>query len=90
MFAYSSALAADNYPEAWLSVGAGHVVYLYILATILVGAIYWQDAGGARGKKKTQCMLFDRGDSCFSSLGWDAEGVAMLYDFGGGILTLTG
>lgn len=40
MFAYSSALAAEIYPEAWLRAGPGAAMYLYTFAVVAATAVY--------------------------------------------------
>nr|YP_001054826.1 NADH dehydrogenase subunit 6 [Olisthops cyanomelas]BAF46855.1 ND6 [Olisthops cyanomelas] len=81
VFAYSAALAAEPYPDSWLS---GPVV-LGIL-TYLAGAIL-ASIGLNVGRHGLPCVTVDEGGE-FASLRGDVGGMALMYSEGGGLLLL--
>nr|ALN11500.1 NADH dehydrogenase subunit 6 [Pristimantis fenestratus] len=82
VFAYSSALVAESYPEAW---GGGAVLYLVIY--MILGGVWWVaffKEGGVNFKEGG--VNFKVGESVFC----DWMGVSMLFEGGGWILLLSG
>nr|WNH18875.1 NADH dehydrogenase subunit 6 [Scarus coeruleus]WNH18979.1 NADH dehydrogenase subunit 6 [Scarus iseri] len=82
VFAYSSALAAEIYPEAWLRAGPGVAMYLYTFAVVgatLTYLYYWE--GGD--------LALDGVVDWLSPFTGDVEGVALMYESGGGMLILS-
>nr|WAB70188.1 NADH dehydrogenase subunit 6 [Trachycephalus coriaceus] len=77
VFAYSAALVAEPYPEAWGS--AGVVVYL-VGYTVLLG-LWWMIGGKVGG------VLLDQGMEVYSG---DWFGVSMMFSWGGGLLLVAG
>nr|YP_008080455.1 NADH dehydrogenase subunit 6 [Chikila fulleri]ADR03267.1 NADH dehydrogenase subunit 6 [Chikila fulleri] len=77
VFAYSAAMAAEPYPEAW---GNWHVsVYLFVyLCIVMVGLNIVEDVDGL--------FMFEG----FGVLHGDWGGVAMLYEIGGWMLLIAG
>nr|WNH23036.1 NADH dehydrogenase subunit 6 [Cryptotomus roseus] len=81
VFAYSSALAAENYPEAWLRGGVGYGIGLYAVAVVCGGMVCLP---GWEGEN----LSFESATDCLSPFMGDAEGVALMYQAGGGMLIL--
>nr|ALN11539.1 NADH dehydrogenase subunit 6 [Rhinella cf. acrolopha 'sensu Grant & Bolivar 2014'] len=77
VFAYSAALVADPYPEAW----GGEVVWVYIIIYITFLGIWWVVGGAGEG-----VMLL----SGISVLMVDWLGAAAMFYLGGGVLMVVG
>nr|WNH36922.1 NADH dehydrogenase subunit 6 [Bregmaceros japonicus] len=82
VFAYSAALAAEPYPEAWGERSVLGVINGFLV--VITGAVIWFS------------NLLDEGewltseDVCGSSVfSLDSEGVALMYSLGGGLLVLS-
>nr|YP_004222161.1 NADH dehydrogenase subunit 6 [Petrocephalus soudanensis]BAJ54257.1 NADH dehydrogenase subunit 6 [Petrocephalus soudanensis] len=82
VFAYSAALAAEPYPEAWGDWSVLSYVVVYILGVLVVGA--WMSGGWYGGS------LAVEGLKEFSVLRGDFSGVALMYSFGGWVLMVCG
>nr|AGN71177.1 NADH dehydrogenase subunit 6 [Eleutherodactylus atkinsi] len=78
VFAYSAALVAEPYPEAWGSMGVA--VYLVVYAVLFGG--WWVFCGGA-GKVTMMSEKMGVGVG-------DWFGISMLYSLGGGMLLIVG
>nr|BBG74563.1 NADH dehydrogenase subunit 6 [Metavelifer multiradiatus] len=82
VFAYSAALAAEPYPEAWGDWSVLGYVLLY-LAGVGASSLYlsggWSEVSWVPVEELKSFVLF-RGDTA---------GVALMYSFGGGMLVLT-
>nr|YP_009128642.1 NADH dehydrogenase subunit 6 [Ageneiosus pardalis]AJR19133.1 NADH dehydrogenase subunit 6 [Ageneiosus pardalis] len=79
VFAYSAALAAEPFPEAW---GAGSVkvyVLVYLLGAGVVMLYFWGGYGGH--------LVVDEFKEFFVVRG-DIGGVSLMYSFGGGLLVV--
>nr|YP_008854860.1 NADH dehydrogenase subunit 6 [Garra rufa]BAO08791.1 NADH dehydrogenase subunit 6 [Garra rufa] len=81
VFAYSAALAAEPFPEAWGSRSVLGYVLVYLLGVGLVGSFL----GG--GWYEGSWVVVD-GLKEFSVLRGDVSGVAMMYSSGGGMLVI--
>nr|YP_008080743.1 NADH dehydrogenase subunit 6 [Osteochilus salsburyi]AFQ31541.1 NADH dehydrogenase subunit 6 [Osteochilus salsburyi] len=81
VFAYSAALAADPFPEAWGSRSVLGYVLIYLVGVWLVAGVFWG------GWYESSWVVAD-GLKEFSILRGDASGVAMMYWFGGGMLVI--
>nr|WAB69980.1 NADH dehydrogenase subunit 6 [Tepuihyla edelcae] len=77
VFAYSAALVAEPYPEAWGS--AGVVVYLVIYLMLL--GLWWMIGGKAGG------VLWGSEGEVYVG---DWFGVSMMFSWGGGLLLVVG
>nr|YP_009348120.1 NADH dehydrogenase subunit 6 [Bolbometopon muricatum]APW83538.1 NADH dehydrogenase subunit 6 [Bolbometopon muricatum] len=82
VFAYSSALAAEIYPEAWLRAGAGFAMYLYTFVMVCATLVYLSQWEGGD-------LALDGVIDWSSPLTGDMEGVALMYLPGGGMLILS-
>nr|YP_010885449.1 NADH dehydrogenase subunit 6 [Congrogadus subducens]QXP99626.1 NADH dehydrogenase subunit 6 [Congrogadus subducens] len=83
VFAYSAALAAELYPESWMSWPVAGLVMLYLSVLVYVlGGVYgwWYEV--APSTVEEYCD--------FSVLRGDVGGVALMYSGGGGMLILGG
>nr|YP_001531188.1 NADH dehydrogenase subunit 6 [Stylephorus chordatus]BAF91459.1 NADH dehydrogenase subunit 6 [Stylephorus chordatus]BAF91472.1 NADH dehydrogenase subunit 6 [Stylephorus chordatus] len=82
VFAYSAALAAEPYPEAW----GRWVVMSYVLGYIalIMGGVSYFWGGWYEGFWVPVNELKN-----FSVLGGDVGGVALMYSFGGGLLVMS-
>nr|BAK42574.1 NADH dehydrogenase subunit 6 [Tetranematichthys quadrifilis] len=79
VFAYSAALAAEPFPEAW---GAGSVkmyVLVYLLGAGAVMLYFWSGYGGYWVVDEFKEFFVVRGD---------VGGVSLMYSFGGGLLVI--
>ena len=81
VFAYSAALAAEPYPEAWgewsvLGTAGGYIM-------IVAGAIVWFYA-----TLSGDLWLTTEDVESYTVLGLDSEGVSIMYSLGGGLLML--
>nr|BAJ54452.1 NADH dehydrogenase subunit 6 [Hyperopisus bebe] len=83
VFAYSAALAAEPYPEAWGDWSVLSYAVIYILGVLLVGM--WVSGGWYEGALVVVEELKE-----FSVLRGDFSGVALMYSFGGWVLMVCG
>nr|AGE10776.1 NADH dehydrogenase subunit 6 [Tinca tinca] len=81
VFAYSAALAAEPFPEAWGSRSVAGYVLVYLLGVVLMGVLFWGDW------YEGSWVIID-GLKEFSMLRGDVGGVAVMYSFGGGMLVI--
>nr|BAO09038.1 NADH dehydrogenase subunit 6 [Henicorhynchus lobatus] len=81
VFAYSAALAAEPYPEAWGSRPVLSYAFMYLLGVGLVGGFFWEDW------YEGSWVVTD-GLKEFSMLCGDMGGVAIMYSFGGNMLAI--
>nr|YP_009348551.1 NADH dehydrogenase subunit 6 [Oreichthys crenuchoides]UDH58234.1 NADH dehydrogenase subunit 6 [Oreichthys crenuchoides]BAW87870.1 NADH dehydrogenase subunit 6 [Oreichthys crenuchoides] len=81
VFAYSAALAAEPFPEAWGDRSVMGYVIIYLLGVFLVGWVFWG------GWYEGSWVVVD-GLKEFSVLRGDASGVAVMYSYGGGMLVI--
>nr|YP_004465048.1 NADH dehydrogenase subunit 6 [Barilius bendelisis]BAK23223.1 NADH dehydrogenase subunit 6 [Barilius bendelisis] len=81
VFAYSTALAAESYPEAWGSRSVVGYVTAYILGVSLVAVAFWG------GWYEGSWVVID-GLEGFSMVRGDTSGVAVMYSFGGEMLVV--
>nr|BCW03064.1 NADH dehydrogenase subunit 6 [Acheilognathus longipinnis] len=81
VFAYSAALAAEPFPEAWGSRSVMMYVSIYFVGVVLVAGLFWG------GWYEGSWVLVD-GLKEFSLLRGDVGGVAMMYSFGGSMLVI--
>nr|YP_636029.1 NADH dehydrogenase subunit 6 [Cyprinella spiloptera]ABF74785.1 NADH dehydrogenase subunit 6 [Cyprinella spiloptera] len=79
VFAYSAALAAEPFPEAWGSRSVMGYVLVYSAGVALAGGVFWG------GWHEGSWMAVDELKE-FSVLRGDVGGVAMMYSFGGAML----
>nr|ABQ23379.1 NADH dehydrogenase 6 [Bovichtus variegatus] len=82
VFAYSAALAAEPFPESWGSGSVMLYMFLYLMATGVVGSMLFE------GWYEFSWGVVD--EFCeFSLFRGDTGGVAMMYSSGGGMLVLS-
>nr|AUT83768.1 NADH dehydrogenase subunit 6 [Siphateles bicolor mohavensis]UXB56298.1 NADH dehydrogenase subunit 6 [Siphateles bicolor thalassinus]UXB56311.1 NADH dehydrogenase subunit 6 [Siphateles bicolor thalassinus] len=81
VFAYSAALAAEPFPEAWGSRSVAGYVLIYVLGVILMAGLFWG------GWYEGSWVIID-GLKEFSMLRGDIGGVAMMYSSGGAMLVV--
>nr|ANW36377.1 NADH dehydrogenase subunit 6 [Rhinogobio typus] len=81
VFAYSAALAAEPFPEAWGSRSVAGYVLVYLLGVILAGGMFWG------GWYEGSWIVIDNLKE-FSMLRGDVSGVAVMYSFGGAMLVI--
>nr|YP_004465356.1 NADH dehydrogenase subunit 6 [Macrochirichthys macrochirus]BAK22911.1 NADH dehydrogenase subunit 6 [Macrochirichthys macrochirus] len=81
VFAYSAALAAEPFPEAWGSRSVVGYVLVYLLGVILVAGLFW--GGWYEGSWVVVDELKE-----FSMLQGDISGVAIMYSLGGKVLVI--
>nr|ALL96461.1 NADH dehydrogenase subunit 6 [Acrossocheilus parallens] len=81
VFAYSAALAAEPFPEAWGSRTVFGYVLVYVVGVGLVAGFFWE--GWFEGSWTVVDGLKE-----FSVLRADVSGVAVMYSFGGGMLII--
>nr|QVV24393.1 NADH dehydrogenase subunit 6 [Percocypris tchangi retrodorslis] len=81
VFAYSAALAAEPFPEAWGSRSVLGYVLVYSLGVGLVAGLFWGDW------HEGSWVVVD-GLKEFSVLRGDIGGVAVMYSSGGGMLVI--
>nr|YP_008593338.1 NADH dehydrogenase subunit 6 [Sarcocheilichthys sinensis]AGN52982.1 NADH dehydrogenase subunit 6 [Sarcocheilichthys sinensis sinensis]AGU00037.1 NADH dehydrogenase subunit 6 [Sarcocheilichthys sinensis]AIL51425.1 NADH dehydrogenase subunit 6 [Sarcocheilichthys sinensis]QIS89306.1 NADH dehydrogenase subunit 6 [Sarcocheilichthys sinensis]WOR86685.1 NADH dehydrogenase subunit 6 [Sarcocheilichthys sinensis] len=81
VFAYSAALAAEPFPEAWGSRSVAVYVLVYLLGVILMGGVFWG------GWYEGSWIIID-GLKEFSMLRGDVGGVAVMYSLGGAMLVI--
>nr|YP_009561240.1 NADH dehydrogenase subunit 6 [Geochelone elegans]QAR49215.1 NADH dehydrogenase subunit 6 [Geochelone elegans] len=84
IFAYSSALAAEPYPEGWGSLSAVicGVCYLACVVWLMVDYSWWWSMEGF-GDDTADC-------GGLSVVRLDSGGISWLYDFGDGVLLIAG
>nr|YP_010156085.1 NADH dehydrogenase subunit 6 [Acropoma japonicum]QQY85686.1 NADH dehydrogenase subunit 6 [Acropoma japonicum] len=82
VFAYSSALAAEPYPESWGSRAVALDVSMYLVGVVLVSGMFW--GGWYEG---SWISVNEFGE--FSVLQGDVGGVALMYSLGGGMLVIS-
>nr|WNH23712.1 NADH dehydrogenase subunit 6 [Omobranchus obliquus] len=83
VFAYSAALAAEPYPEAWASWPVLVALLVYLLGAGAVGMLCVEDVGEGYLGLGGGLVGFGMGQG-------DTTGVAMLYSLGGGLLMVAG
>uniref|UniRef100_UPI00315DD83E NADH dehydrogenase subunit 6 n=1 Tax=Macrhybopsis marconis TaxID=1046059 RepID=UPI00315DD83E len=83
VFAYSAALAAEPFPEAWGSRSVMGYVLAYLVGVALMAGLFWG------GWHEGSWVVID-GLKEFSVLRGDVGGVAMMYSFGGMMLVICG
>nr|AUW54354.1 NADH dehydrogenase subunit 6 [Semotilus atromaculatus]AUW54367.1 NADH dehydrogenase subunit 6 [Semotilus atromaculatus]UZC54320.1 NADH dehydrogenase subunit 6 [Semotilus atromaculatus]UZC54331.1 NADH dehydrogenase subunit 6 [Semotilus atromaculatus]UZC54419.1 NADH dehydrogenase subunit 6 [Semotilus atromaculatus] len=81
VFAYSAALAAEPFPEAWGSRSVAGYVLVYFVGVVLMGGLFWG------GWYEGSWVVVD-GLKEFSMVRGDVGGVAMMYSFGGAMLVI--
>nr|YP_010483410.1 NADH dehydrogenase subunit 6 [Gnathopogon mantschuricus]ANW36338.1 NADH dehydrogenase subunit 6 [Gnathopogon strigatus]QIN90000.1 NADH dehydrogenase subunit 6 [Gnathopogon strigatus]UVV35444.1 NADH dehydrogenase subunit 6 [Gnathopogon mantschuricus] len=81
VFAYSAALAADPFPEAWGSRSVVGYVLVYLLGVALMAVVFWG------GWYEGSWVIIDELKE-FSVLRGDVGGVAVMYSFGGVMLVI--
>nr|YP_009312306.1 NADH dehydrogenase subunit 6 [Mesonoemacheilus triangularis]BAV71768.1 NADH dehydrogenase subunit 6 [Mesonoemacheilus triangularis] len=81
VFAYSAALAAEPFPEAWGDRSVIGYVLIYLLGVGLMVGLFWEDW------YEGSWVVID-GLKEFSMLRGDTSGVAMMYSSGGGMLII--
>nr|WUG45594.1 NADH dehydrogenase subunit 6 [Homatula wuliangensis] len=81
VFAYSAALAAEPFPEAWGDRSVVGYVLIYLLGVGLVGGVFWE------GWYEGSWVVIDTLKE-FSMLRGDTSGVAVMYSSGGGMLII--
>nr|YP_010745333.1 NADH dehydrogenase subunit 6 [Heminoemacheilus zhengbaoshani]WET58954.1 NADH dehydrogenase subunit 6 [Heminoemacheilus zhengbaoshani]WFG79937.1 NADH dehydrogenase subunit 6 [Heminoemacheilus zhengbaoshani] len=81
VFAYSAALAAEPFPEAWGDRSVVGYVMIYLLGVGLMVGLFWEDW------YEGSWVVVD-GLKEFSMLRGDTSGVAMMYSSGGGMLII--
>nr|AUW54250.1 NADH dehydrogenase subunit 6 [Erimyzon oblongus]AUW54263.1 NADH dehydrogenase subunit 6 [Erimyzon oblongus] len=81
VFAYSAALAAEPFPEAWGDRSVIGYVLVYLLGVGVMGGMLW-------GTWYEGSWLMIDNMKEFSMLRGDTSGVAMMYSFGGGMLVI--
>nr|YP_009348603.1 NADH dehydrogenase subunit 6 [Saurogobio immaculatus]BAW88000.1 NADH dehydrogenase subunit 6 [Saurogobio immaculatus] len=82
VFAYSAALAAEPFPEAWGSRSVAGYVLVFVLGVVFMGGVFW--GGWYEGSWGVVDGLKE-----FSVLRGDIGGVAMMYSFGGAMLVIS-
>nr|YP_010501336.1 NADH dehydrogenase subunit 6 [Oregonichthys crameri]UXB56441.1 NADH dehydrogenase subunit 6 [Oregonichthys crameri]UXB56519.1 NADH dehydrogenase subunit 6 [Oregonichthys crameri] len=81
VFAYSAALAAEPFPEAWGSRSVGGYVLTYLLGVVLTAGLFW-------GEWYEGSWVIIDGLKELSMLRGDIGGVAMMYSLGGAMLVI--
>nr|YP_010045254.1 NADH dehydrogenase subunit 6 [Semotilus corporalis]QPF96836.1 NADH dehydrogenase subunit 6 [Semotilus corporalis]QWE37303.1 NADH dehydrogenase subunit 6 [Semotilus corporalis]UZC54292.1 NADH dehydrogenase subunit 6 [Semotilus corporalis] len=81
VFAYSAALAAEPFPEAWGNRSVAGYVLVYLLGVMLTAGLFWG------GWYEGSWMVVD-GLKEFSMVRGDTGGVAMMYSLGGMMLVI--
>nr|YP_009144453.1 NADH dehydrogenase subunit 6 [Gnathopogon imberbis]AKJ52239.1 NADH dehydrogenase subunit 6 [Gnathopogon imberbis]QTK16244.1 NADH dehydrogenase subunit 6 [Gnathopogon herzensteini] len=81
VFAYSAALAAEPFPEAWGSRSVAGYVLTYLLGVVLMAGMFWG------GWYEGSWVIIDELKE-FSALRGDVSGVAVMYSFGGAMLVI--
>nr|YP_009650723.1 NADH dehydrogenase subunit 6 [Sinorhodeus microlepis]QCF40107.1 NADH dehydrogenase subunit 6 [Sinorhodeus microlepis]QNH69226.1 NADH dehydrogenase subunit 6 [Sinorhodeus microlepis] len=81
VFAYSAALAAEPFPEAWGSRSVLGYVLIYFIGVMMAVSLFWG------GWHEGSWVVVD-GLKEFSMLRGDVGGVAMMYSLGGSMLVI--
>lgn len=81
VFAYSAALAAEPFPEAWGSRSVAGYVLAYLVGVVVIAGLVWGDW------YEGSWVIID-GLKEFSILRGDVGGVAVMYSFGGAMLVI--
>nr|BAK23145.1 NADH dehydrogenase subunit 6 [Luciosoma setigerum] len=81
VFAYSTALAAESYPEAWGSLSVVGYVMMYVLGVSLIAVYFWG------GWYEGSWLVMD-GMEGFYLMRGDVSGVAVMYSFGGWMMLM--
>nr|YP_009048716.1 NADH dehydrogenase subunit 6 [Tanakia lanceolata]AIA77298.1 NADH dehydrogenase subunit 6 [Tanakia lanceolata] len=81
VFAYSAALAAEPFPEAWGSGSVLGYVLVYLIGVVLAAGALW-------GSWDEGSWVVVDGLKEFSLLRGDVGGVAMMYSLGGSMLVI--
>nr|YP_009338703.1 NADH dehydrogenase subunit 6 [Gnathopogon nicholsi]ANW36325.1 NADH dehydrogenase subunit 6 [Gnathopogon nicholsi] len=81
VFAYSAALAAEPFPEAWGSRSVIGYVLVYLLGVVLMAGVFWG------GWYEGSWVVIDELKE-FSVLRGDVGGVAVMYSLGGAMLVI--
>nr|YP_010355034.1 NADH dehydrogenase subunit 6 [Eonemachilus longidorsalis]UOG84882.1 NADH dehydrogenase subunit 6 [Eonemachilus longidorsalis] len=81
VFAYSAALAAEPFPEAWGDRSVVGYVMIYLFGMALMVSLFWESW------YEGSWVVVD-GLKEFSMLRGDTSGVAMMYSSGGGMLII--
>nr|BBC54766.1 NADH dehydrogenase subunit-6 [Tanakia lanceolata] len=81
VFAYSAALAAEPFPEAWGSGSVLGYVLVYLIGVVLAAGAFW-------GSWDEGSWVVVDGLKEFSLLRGDVGGVAMMYSLGGSMLVI--
>nr|YP_010372482.1 NADH dehydrogenase subunit 6 [Homatula wenshanensis]UPE49945.1 NADH dehydrogenase subunit 6 [Homatula wenshanensis] len=81
VFAYSAALAAEPFPEAWGDRSVVGYVLIYLLGVGLVAGMFWE------GWYEGSWVVIDSLKE-LSMLRGDTSGVAVMYSSGGGMLVI--
>nr|QJU11720.1 NADH dehydrogenase subunit 6 [Tiaroga cobitis] len=81
VFAYSAALAAEPFPEAWGSRSVAGYVLIYLASVSLAAGLFW------KGWHEGSWMVIDELKE-FGMLRGDVGGVAMMYSLGGAMLVI--
>nr|AUW54692.1 NADH dehydrogenase subunit 6 [Rhinichthys atratulus] len=81
VFAYSAALAAEPFPEAWGSRSVVVYVLTYLLGVVLMAGLFWG------GWHEGSWVIID-GLKELAMLRGDVGGVAMMYSLGGAMLVI--
>nr|YP_913352.1 NADH dehydrogenase subunit 6 [Gnathopogon elongatus]BAF41413.1 NADH dehydrogenase subunit 6 [Gnathopogon elongatus] len=81
VFAYSAALAAEPFPEAWGSRSVAGYVLVYLLGVFLMAGVFWG------GWYEGSWVVIDELKEFFVLRG-DVGGVAVMYSFGGAMLVI--
>nr|YP_009108107.1 NADH dehydrogenase subunit 6 [Triplophysa robusta]AIU45729.1 NADH dehydrogenase subunit 6 [Triplophysa robusta] len=82
VFAYSAALAAEPFPEAWGDRSVAGYVLIYLLGVSLVVGLFWESW------YEGSWVVIDSLKE-LSMLRGDISGVAMMYSSGGGLLVIS-
>nr|WNH36996.1 NADH dehydrogenase subunit 6 [Bairdiella chrysoura] len=82
VFAYSAALAAEPYPESWGSRSVAAYIFVYVAGVAVVSSLFWG------GWYEASWVPVDELGG-LSMLRGDAEGVALMYEGGGGMLVIS-
>nr|YP_006883639.1 NADH dehydrogenase subunit 6 [Sarcocheilichthys parvus]AFR33961.1 NADH dehydrogenase subunit 6 [Sarcocheilichthys parvus]AJD85346.1 NADH dehydrogenase subunit 6 [Sarcocheilichthys parvus] len=81
VFAYSAALAAEPFPEAWGSRSVAGYVLIYSLGVVLMAGVFWGEWYGG------SWIIIDELKE-FTMLRGDVGGVAVMYSMGGAMLVI--
>nr|YP_010976169.1 NADH dehydrogenase subunit 6 [Campostoma oligolepis]WNV28018.1 NADH dehydrogenase subunit 6 [Campostoma oligolepis]WNX94601.1 NADH dehydrogenase subunit 6 [Campostoma oligolepis]WNX94614.1 NADH dehydrogenase subunit 6 [Campostoma oligolepis] len=81
VFAYSAALAAEPFPEAWGNRSVMGYVFVYLVGVLVMGGLFW-------GEWYEGSWIPIDGLKELSMLRGDVGGVAMMYSLGGSMLVI--